>query len=262
MPTTPGVLYEVRGRVALVTLNNPERRNAFQDAMREQLAAHLATAAADSQVRAVVITGAGKAFSAGGDLSYLQQIRDSGDPAPLLRFLEHAHAAIQAIRELPKPVIAAVNGAAAGAGCNLALACDLRVAGEDSSFTEAFVRVGLVMDWGGTWTLPRLVGPARAAEMALSGKPVDARTALAWGLVNRVVPADRVLPEAMAWAEELAAGPAQAQAMAKRLMASAGAQSLPQAMDAERLAQAELLMGPEAGEGMAAFLEKRAARFP
>ena len=201
--------------MATVTLDRPDARNALDAALKRELLAAIRAAGRDRAVRALILTGAGPAFCAGQDL------RESSAPdaPPLSTVLRGTYnPLILAMRGLDKPIVAAVNGVAAGAGMALALACDLRIAADTASFVLAFGRVGLVPDSGTTWFLPRLVGPARAAELALIGDPLPAADAERWGLVNRVVPADALAAEARAVAARLAAGAPRAIALTKRAL--------------------------------------------
>jgi len=252
------VLVEIANRVATITLNRPAALNALTIPMKERLLGVLHGVGRDRAVRAVVLTGAGRAFCAGQDLKE----RLAPDPAPFdeelgLRY----NPIVRALRDLPQPVIAAVNGVAAGAGASLAFACDLRIAAEGASFVLAFGRIGLVPDTGATWTLPRLVGAARAAEIALLGDPVSAGDALRIGLVSRVVPAEAIAAEAAAMAGRIAGLAPGATAATKRLLAGAFERDLDAALDAEAEAQAAAGWHRDHGEGLAAFVEKRPPRF-
>ncbi|TAK02358.1 MAG: enoyl-CoA hydratase [Chloroflexota bacterium] len=254
----PSVVLAIADGVATITLNRPAALNALTIPMKERLLAALAEVHADARVRAVVLTGAGRAFCAGQDLKE----RLAPDPPPLddelrLRY----NPIVRAIRDLPQPVVAAVNGVAAGAGASLAFACDLRIAADTASFVLAFGRIGLVPDSGATWTLPRLVGAARASEMALLGDPVSAADALQMGLVSRVVPADALAAEAAAIAGRIAGLAPGATTATKRLLGGAFDHDLDVALAAEAAAQAAAGAHPDHAEGLAAFVEKRAPRF-
>src|SRR5882672_7897086 len=176
-----------RDAVATITLNRPEKLNAFTGTMREDLAASLRACESDDAVRVVVITGAGRAFCAGGDVESMSGLQKNGDISSFRKLLDAGRDIILQIATMPKPVLAAINGIAAGAGCNLALACDYRIASEQAKLSESFVRIGLHPDWGGTWLLPRLIGRGRAMELMMTGRAVDANEALALGMVDRVV---------------------------------------------------------------------------
>jgi 2-(1,2-epoxy-1,2-dihydrophenyl)acetyl-CoA isomerase len=252
------VLVAVREGVATITLNRPAALNSLTIPMKERLLAVLLELAADASVRAIVLTGAGRAFCAGQDLKE----RLEPDPAPFDEELgQRYNPIVRALRALPQPVIAAVNGVAAGAGASLAFACDLRIAAEPASFVLAFGRIGLVPDTGATWTLPRLIGAARAADLALLGGALSAEDALRIGLVSRVVPADGLAAEAAAMAAQLASQAPGASAATKRLLARAFDVDLEAALEAEAAAQAAAGEHPDHAEGLAAFVEKRQPRF-
>ena len=238
--------------------SRPDALNAFDRSMKEALLAALKWAERDSEVRVVVLTGAGRAFSAGQDLKERQQ-PGAADLADELR--ARYNPLVVQMRRMEKPIIGAINGVAAGAGCSIALACDLRLASDRAQFIEVFGRVGLVPDTGSTWFLPRLVGYARAAEMILTTDPVDAETALRWGLVNRVVPADLLMEETAALAARLAAGAPRALALAKRALNRAFDSSLEDALEYEAQLQGIAGRTRDHSEGVAAFVEKRPADF-
>ena len=259
METESDVLVTSTGGVATITLNRPAALNALTIPMKERLLAALRAVGADAAVRAVVLTGAGRAFCAGQDL---RERLEPGAPGLGEELRLRFNPIVRALRELPQPVIAAVNGVAAGAGASLAFACDLRIAAEGASFVLAFGRIGLVPDSGATWTLPRLVGSARAAEMALLGDAIGATEALRIGLVSRIVPGESLASEAAAMAERLAtAGAPGATTATKRLLAAAFDRDLDAALEAEMAAQDRAGAHPDHAEGLAAFLEKRPPRF-
>src|SRR5882672_2368925 len=181
---------ETNNHITTITLNRPEKLNAFSGTMREELLAALRAAADDPGCRVVVITGAGRAFCAGGDVEYMSGLQKEGNVDAFRKLLDAGRDIVTTIVEMPKPVIASVNGVAAGAGCNLALACDYRIASEMAKLGETFVRIGIHPDWGGTWLLPRMVGTGRALEMMMTGRMVDAAEAFAIGIVERVVAVD------------------------------------------------------------------------
>jgi 2-(1,2-epoxy-1,2-dihydrophenyl)acetyl-CoA isomerase len=244
--------------VQTITLNRPDALNSFNASMKRELLEVLKAAARDTDVRCLILTGAGRAFSAGQDLKE-RQAPGAADLADELR--EHYNPIIRGVRRLEKPVIAAVNGVAAGAGCSLAIACDIIIAAENARFIEVFAKVGLVPDTGSTWFLPRLIGYARAAEMVFTAEPVDAATAERIGLVNRVVPSERLMPEARALAQQLAAAPPLALALAKRALNRALESDLDSALDHEAQLQGIAGRSQDHAEGVAAFIEKRPARF-
>jgi 2-(1,2-epoxy-1,2-dihydrophenyl)acetyl-CoA isomerase len=252
------VLRNVADGVLTLTLNRPDALNAFTIEMKEELLAALKDAGRDKTVRVVILTGAGRAFSAGQDLKERQAPGVVGLGTELrLRY----NPIILAMRRLEKPIIGAINGVAAGAGISIALACDIVIAAENATFIEAFSRVGLVPDTGSTWFLPRLVGPARAAEMMFTGDPVDAATAERIGLINRVVPADRLMDETHALAARLAKSAPIALALAKRALNRALESSLEEALEFEAQLQSIAGRSADHAEGVAAFVEKRPARF-
>ncbi|MEA2237175.1 MAG: hypothetical protein QOC81_1899 [Thermoanaerobaculia bacterium] len=255
------ILSETNDAIATITLNRPEKLNAFSGTMREDLLAALQTANADPACRVVVITGAGRAFCAGGDVEYMAGLQKAGDVASFQKLLDAGRNVVTQISEMAKPVIASVNGIAAGAGCNLALACDYRIASDAAKLGETFVRIGLQPDWGGTWFLPRLVGPGRALEMMMTGRMVDATEALAIGMVDRVVPAGALADETASLARAIAQGPPLAIAGIKRALAASRTNALRAQVDLESEHQLEAFRSRDATEGMAAFFEKRAAKF-
>jgi 2-(1,2-epoxy-1,2-dihydrophenyl)acetyl-CoA isomerase len=244
------------GGVLTITLNRPEVLNAFNADMHLALAAALEDARAPD-VRAVVLTGAGRGFCVGQDLTEFREA--PGDIGSRLRGNYHPN--VLAIRALEKPVIAAVNGAAAGAGLSFACACDLRIAADSASFVPAFINIGLVPDSGGSYFAARLLGYARALEWLASGRRLTAAEAHAWGLVSEVVEADSFPARVAERAAELAAAPTRAIALTKRLYDEAATSTLEQQLEREALAQAEAAQTDDFREGVAAFGEKRAARF-
>ncbi|HEX3264043.1 MAG TPA: enoyl-CoA hydratase-related protein [Candidatus Limnocylindrales bacterium] len=260
MVDAPTILIEIdaEAAVATITLNRPEALNSLTVPMKVELLGALRRVERDTDVRAVVLTGAGRAFCAGQDLKERLQ----PDAAPLgVEVRERYNPIISAMRALPKPIVGAINGVAAGAGASLAMACDIRLAADSASFTLAFGRVGLVPDSGATWFLPRLVGEARAAEIALLGDPVSASDAERFGLVSRVVAAPELATEARAIAARLAAGAPNAIALTKRALNAAWDRDLAGALDYEAHLQDMAGRTADHQEGMAAFLEKRAPRF-
>jgi 2-(1,2-epoxy-1,2-dihydrophenyl)acetyl-CoA isomerase len=250
---------ETRDGVATVTLNRLEKLNAFGGTMREELLAALVAAEADPAVQVVVITGAGRAFCAGGDVDFMSGLQAAGDEERFRKLLDAGRDIILRITEMPKPVIAAVNGVAAGAGCNLALACDYRIAAETAKLGETFVRIGLHPDWGGTWLLPRLVGPSRAFELMATGRIVEAAEALSIGMVDRVVADLAAETEKLALA--IAAGPPLPIADIKRALRASERNDLRAQLDLEAAHQLRAFRSRDAAEGMAAFFERRTAEF-
>ena len=254
------VLLEVDGGsgVATLTLNRPGALNSLTVPMKVELLEALLRVEREPAVRALVLTGAGRAFCAGQDL----RERLQPDAAPLgVELRERYNPIIRAMRALPKPIVGAINGVAAGAGASLAMACDIRIAADTASFALAFGRVGLVPDSGATWFLPRLVGATRAAELALLGDPVTAADAARLGLVGRVVPAAELATEARAVAERLASGAPRAIALTKQALDAAWGRDLEGALEHEAHLQDTAGRTADHREGMAAFLEKRPPRF-
>jgi 2-(1,2-epoxy-1,2-dihydrophenyl)acetyl-CoA isomerase len=252
------VLRSIDGGVLTLTLNRPDALNAFTVEMKEALLAAIKDAARDKSVRVVILTGAGRAFSAGQDLKE-RQGPDVNDLGTELR--QRYNPIILAMRRLEKPIIGAINGVAAGAGISVALACDILIASDKASFMEAFGRVGLVPDTGSSWFLPRLVGPARAAEMMFTADSVDAATAERIGLVNRVVPADTLMDETNALAARLAQAAPIALALAKRALNRALTSNLEDALEFEAQLQSIAGRSSDHKEGVAAFVEKRPPKF-
>ncbi|HEX6917174.1 MAG TPA: crotonase/enoyl-CoA hydratase family protein [Phycicoccus sp.] len=261
MTGADAVLTSRRGHVETWTLNRPDQRNPISDPdVVDALVANVDRVNADPQVRAVVLTGAGPAFSAGGNVKDMAARRPpfDGPPATLReRYRQGIQRIPRAMYGCDVPVVAAVNGPAIGAGCDLACMCDLRVASTDAVFAESFVRIGLIPGDGGAWLLQRLVGPARAAEMTLTGDPVDAATALEWGLVSRVVEPDALLPEAHALAERIAANPPQTVRLAKKLLREAAHQGLESVLELSAAYQAISQRTADHDEALAGLLEKR-----
>lgn len=245
-----------RGGVHVLTLNRPDRLNAFTFPLQAALMAALTQAESDPDCRAVLLHGAGRSFCAGQDLTMVEAGVDLGDT------LERSfNPLVRRLRNLPLPVVCAVHGVAAGAGANLALACDIVLAGQSARFIQSFIKIGLVPDAGGTWTLPRLAGDARARGMALLGEPVTAAQAEAWGLVWRTLPDDELLPEAERLAAHLATQPTQAIALMKQALNASAGNSLDAQLDLERDLQRQAGRTPDFMEGVAAFLDKRPAAF-
>lgn len=254
--------YDVTDGMAVITLDRPEVLNAFNDELGHAALEAVEKAAGDDGVRCIVITGAGRAFSSGEDLGALAEGYQSGASAPLGNILvDRYNPLIRAIASAPKPVVAAVNGVAAGAGASIALACDFRIASEKARLVLAFIKVGLVPDSGAIWFLTKLVGAAKAWELAALGEPVSADEALRLNLVNRVAPLDEFADAWRSFAGELASGPTRAYALTKRLLRSAMESSLDDQLDLEGELQAEAGRTQDHLEGVQAFLAKRAPRF-
>jgi len=257
----PDVLFSCYGRVGVITLNRPEKLNAFADRMRQELVEITSSAAADDSVGALVVTGAGRAFCAGADVGYLYELVCREDWDALDALVDAGARVVSVIDGLEKPVLAAVNGAAAGGGANLALACDVRVAAASASIGQTFNRIGLQPDWGGTYFLSRLVGLGRALELVFTAEMLPADEAFRIGLFNRVVNDHRVVDDTLELAGRIAAKPPLAIALAKRAVRRASDGTLTDALDLERRHQRLLFRTAEAREGTRAFLEaRRAAR--
>jgi 2-(1,2-epoxy-1,2-dihydrophenyl)acetyl-CoA isomerase len=255
------ILLDETDHVATITLNRPERMNAFGGRMRQELALILEALGASTAVRVVVITGAGKAFCTGGDLREFADGSVQALPKEVTSERPPMCKAVLAIHHMEKPVIASVNGVAAGGGCNLALACDIRIASEAARFAQVFTRRGLHPDWGGIYFLPRLVGYAKAAELIMGGETVDAVEALRIGLVNRVVPAAELPAASRELADRIARNAPLPIAFAKRGLQRFGHWDLAEALDYEVAVLQMLRKSRDVGEGIAAFLEKRDPRF-
>src|SRR5260221_234538 len=247
--------------VTTVTLNRPDKLNAFAGTMREELLDALRVAESETSCRVVVITGAGRAFCAGGDVDFMAGLQRDGNVDAFRKLLDAGRDIVMQIASMPKPVIASINGVAAGAGCNLALACDLRLASDAAKLGETFVRIGLHPDWGGTWLLPRLVGYGRAMELLATGRMVAADEALRIGMVDRVVPAAELAAGTESLARAIAAGPPVAIAGIKRAMQASERNDLRTQIDLESQHQLDCFRSRDAAEGMAAFFEKRNAAF-
>ncbi|SET68129.1 2-(1,2-epoxy-1,2-dihydrophenyl)acetyl-CoA isomerase PaaG [Oceanicella actignis] len=255
------VLAERAEGVLKLMLNRPERLNAFNEEMHLALRARLDEAAADASVRAVLLTGAGRGFCAGQDLGDRDPSKMDGPPDLGETLESFYNPLIRRIRALDKPVLCAVNGVAAGAGANVALACDIVLAARSARFIQSFCKLGLVPDAGGTWALTRRLGEARAKALAMTGAPLDAETAEAWGLIWRAVDDDALAAEAGALAASLAAGPTFGLALTKRAIHAAAVNDLDAQLDLERDFQRRAGRSPDYREGVAAFLEKRQAVF-
>jgi 2-(1,2-epoxy-1,2-dihydrophenyl)acetyl-CoA isomerase len=256
------VLVERRGAVALLTLNRPDVLNALSVSMAEALAETIEAQSRTADVRVIVITGEGRAFSSGGDIAFMKNVVDRGgrfeDFQPLVG---GGPAVVRAILHSDRPVLAAVNGVAAGGGMSLALACDVRWAAEGARFGQSFVKIGLHPDWGAVYTLPRIAGVSRALELMWTGDLIDAAEAQRIGIVSRVLPAERLLPELLEFAARLARGPAVALAEIKHSVRESLGYSLEEALARELSAQERCWGTTDAKEGFRAFLEKREAKF-
>lgn len=255
------VLSERHASVTTLILNRPQKLNALNGALCRSLVEALNHAAHDPTVRAVVLTGAGRGFCAGGDLNVLRDARERGDECQLEEVLRAEKQIVLALAGMPKPVLAAVNGPAAGAGCNLALACDFRVASDRATFAQSFAKIGLFPDMGATYLLPRLVGPSRAAEMLYMAETMSAAEAARVGIVSRVVPHDSLTQESAAIASRLAAAPALVLRGIKQLLFMEHRATLERALDEEIRWQLKCFRSEDCQEGLAAYFEKRRPGF-
>lgn len=261
MTTSETVLATLDAGVLRLTLNRPEKLNSFNEEMHLALRAQITRAHEDDAVRAVLLTGAGRGFCAGQDLG--DRDPRKGGPVPDLgHTLETFYnPLLRLIRSLEKPVVCAVNGVAAGAGANIALACDIVLAAKSAKFIQAFAKIGLIPDAGGSWSLPRLIGEARAKALALTAEPLTAERAADWGLIWKAVEDADLMAEAAALAAALAAGPTLGLGLTKRLIQTAATNSLDEQLDMERDLQRKAGRSADYAEGVTAFLEKRSARF-
>ena len=255
------VQVQRRGAAATIVLDRPKAMNAVDPQLAEDLLRAVTEAAADEEVRAVLLTGSGRAFCSGADLRAGFEPTPEGHPNVQKALHERFHPIIQTLREMPKPVVAAVNGAAAGIGCSFALACDLVVAAESAYFLLAFVNIGLVADGGSSLLIPERVGFARAAEMAMLGERVGADKALEWGLINRVTADEKLMDEAHALVDRLAAGPTRSYAGTKRQLNAWQFSRMQGQLELEASIQQELAGSRDFTEGVTAFVEKRDPRF-
>jgi 2-(1,2-epoxy-1,2-dihydrophenyl)acetyl-CoA isomerase len=265
-PTFETILYETRGRVVLITLNRPEKLNAWSARLETEFIEAIQRATDDPQVRAIVVTGAGRAFCAGGDISgWSQEIASRGSPdAVSVNPLQSREGSpdVPIVLSRAKPVIAAINGPAIGIGLTMPMACDIRIASDRAQFSARFVKVGLTPECGSTRYLPLVAGLGNALYLALTGRIIDAEEALRRGLVDRIVPHDRLLDEAMALAEEIASNPPSAVWAAKRLMhENALEPDLRRVVSLEGFSIREMRRLPDHAEAVRAFIEKRQPKF-
>ena len=261
MTQSDTVLVGLDAGVLTLTLNRPDKLNSFNEEMHGALRAGFERAGADAAVRAVLLTGAGRGFSAGQDLGD-RDPRKATQPPDLGRTLDlFYNPTLRLIRTLEKPVVCAVNGVAAGAGANIALACDIVLAARSARFIQAFAKIGLVPDAGGSWSLARILGEPRAKALALLAEPIDAEAAAAWGMIWKAIDDDRLLEEARGVAARLAAGPTRGLGLTKRAIQAAAGNSLDAQLDLERDLQREAGRTSDYAEGVTAFLEKRKPEF-
>ena len=247
--------------ITTITLNRPEKLNALAGHMRRDLAEALEAAGSDRSVHVVVITGAGRAFCAGGDVRAMAELIEKEDADEFSRLLGSARRVITAIRQMTKPVVASIGGPASGAGFNLALACDLRIASTDATFSQSFVKVGLHPDWGGTYFLPRLVTPNKACELFFLGETIDANEALRLGVINYIVEPAALETETRKLAERLRAAPAISVAAAKQAVYMSQTAEMEEMLRFETEAQLRCFESEDGREGVRAFLEKREPKF-
>jgi enoyl-CoA hydratase/carnithine racemase len=255
------VVESRHGRVLELEISNPAQRNALTPEISRGLARALRLADDDDGIGAIVLRGEGEHFCAGGNVKSLAEMRASQPRQAIIERIGAVNELARALRGIGKPVIAAVEGHAAGAGFSIALGCDLIVAAENAVFTLSYVRIGVNPDGGGSWFLARALPPQLAAELALTARPIDAARLASLGVVNRVVPAGRARDESLAWAAEIAQGATRAIGRTKRLLGEAGGNDLSRHLERERESFADSMYGPEGGEGLAAFLEKRKPKF-
>ena len=259
--TQPSILLEIDQGVALLTLNRPDSLNSFNAEMHAEIRDAIRQVRKNAEVRALVITGAGRGFCAGQDLSD-RNVAPGAEAPDLGESIEKRYnPLLRSLRELPMPVICAVNGVAAGAGANIALACDLTLAAKSASFIQAFCKIGLIPDSGGTWSLPHLVGMARAKGLALLGDKLPAEKAEQWGLIWRCVEDDQLMDEAMQLARHLATQPTRGLALIKRALHASTDNTFDQQLDLERDLQRLAGRTDDYREGVAAFMEKRTPNF-
>lgn len=253
--------FEVAEGVGCLTLNRPDRLNSFTVEMHGEVAEVLDKAATDETVRALLLTGAGRGFCAGQDLSD-RAVAPGSSPVDLGDSVEKYYAPlVRRLTNMAKPVICAVNGVAAGAGANIAFACDIVIAARSAKFIQSFANIGLIPDTGGTWVLPRLAGQARALGLALTGEPLPAEKAEAWGMIWKCVDDDRLAEESLSLARKLAAGPTRGLAATKASLRGSFGRSLDESLELERDLMRELGFSADYKEGVSAFMEKRAPQF-
>ena len=257
----PSILLEINEGVALLTLNRPANLNSFNAEMHQQMRDALNQVRKDASVRALVITGAGRGFCAGQDLSDRNVAATSEAPDLGESIEKRYNPLLRTLRDLPLPVICAVNGVAAGAGANIALACDITLAARSASFIQAFCKIGLIPDSGGTWTLPRLAGMARAKGMALLGDKIPAEQAESWGMIWQCVDDEKLMEETMKLARHLATQPTKGLALIKRAMNASANNTFDEQLDLERDLQRLAGRTEDYREGVAAFMEKRQPSF-
>lgn len=255
------VTVSVDSGIGTLTLNRPDKLNAIDDVMARELIEATRELLTDDAVRVVVITGAGRGFSAGGDVKFLGTSVSEGDYETAMSLVRMGGQLVRSLRESPKPVLASINGVAAGGGANLALGCDVRIASDQAGIGQVFHRIGLHPDWGGTWFVPELAGPATALELIWSAEVIPARRCLELGLVNRVVPQDELAAATREWAVKLAALPPVAAGLAKAAVYASRTGTLADALAREEVNQERCFKTSDAKEGFGSFAEKRPPRF-
>jgi 2-(1,2-epoxy-1,2-dihydrophenyl)acetyl-CoA isomerase len=255
------IIFTTDGPIATIKLNRPDKLNAFGGPMREEILDVLAKIGADDAVRAVIVTGEGRGFSAGGDIDHLKRLRENNDEEGFRQVLANGQRITKTMRSLPKPVIAAVNGPCAGAGFSFALGCDIRIASDAASFGASFSRIGLHPDWGGSWFLPKLVGSANACELIFTGSMISAEEAQRIGLVNRVVPHAELMPTVLELATTVAKSAPRVVRLAKESIYRSLSTDMESAFAREGEVQMECFYSDDFLEGLTAFKEKRKPRF-
>jgi 2-(1,2-epoxy-1,2-dihydrophenyl)acetyl-CoA isomerase len=256
------ILYEIANGVATITMNRPDALNATDATLSSELLKALQDAAGDQNVRCVVLTGAGRGFCAGADLSQFQEAFDAGVAPPMAEVLRNRyHPLIETITDMAKPVVGGVNGVAAGMGTSLAMACDFRVVSDKAKFTQAFIKIAVIPDSGATHLLPRLVGIAKAKELAMLNPVLNAEQMLSLGLATEVVPDEQFRARLKEFAEMLAAGPTLAYALTKKALHYGAQYDLAQSMDFEADLQQQIAHSSDMTEGISAFLQKRDAKY-
>ena len=255
------IILTTAGPVTTIKLNRPEKLNAFGGPMREEIVDALDKIAGDDQIRAVIVTGEGRGFSAGGDIQNLKNLRDKKDEAAFRSLLAKGQRITRTMRSLPKPVIGAINGPCAGAGLSFALGCDIRIASDAATFGPSFARIGLHPDWGGSWFLPKLVGAATACELVFTGSMISAKEAERIWLVNRVVPHDQLMPVVNDLAQMMAKNSPAVLRLAKESIYHSMTSDLETAFARESDIQLECFHSEDFLEGVTAFLEKRQPQF-
>jgi len=255
------IILSTDGPIATIKLNRPDKLNAFGGPMREEILDALAKIAFNDAVRVLVVTGEGRGFSAGSDIDHLKKLREAKDEEGFRRVLANGQKITETMRALPKPVIAAVNGACAGAGFSFALGCDIRIAAESATFGASFARIGLHPDWGGSWFLPRLVGSANACELIFTGSMISAREAERIGLVNRVVPDDVLMKTVLDLANTMAKSAPRVVRLAKESIYRSLTSDLGTAFARETEVQTQCFYSEDFLEGLTAFKEKRRPEF-